>query len=305
MECRATPEAEQAERGIERVDFELPNASEVRRGAFAFVLHNVFSVDECEQMIADSEARGYEQALVNTGRSQVLDTSYRNSSRNIYDCESLADEIYSRIRAHIPSEGCFGYHTYGEPKRWACEGLNDRLRFLRYDPGDFFAPHTDGYYQRPYNHPRPACSKLTVMLYLNSGGGGGGSFEGGETRFVAEGRDAGPSVALTPTAGDVLVFTHPVLHEGSMVIRGRKYAVRTDVMYSELGVAAPRTVGYGGAGVAPGEASTGGQQQAVHSAVDLERSPSIEAAQTEANAHEATAGGAAELVPLPESMWRV
>jgi hypothetical protein len=29
------------------------------------------------------------------------------------------------------------------------------------------------------------------------------------------------------------VFTHPVLHEGAAVTRGRKYAVRTDVMYSE------------------------------------------------------------------------
>ena len=302
MECKATTKGEQAERGIERVDFELPNEAEVRRGAFAFVLHSVFSVAECEQMIADSEARGYDQALVNTGQSQVLDTSYRNSSRNIYDCESLADEIYSRIRAHIPSDGCFGYHTYGEPKRWVCEGLNERLRFLRYDPGDFFAPHTDGYYQRPYSHPRPARSKLTVMLYLNSGGGGGGSFEGGETRFVPVDCNAGPSVALTPTAGDVLVFTHPVLHEGCTVTRGRKYAVRTDVMYSELGVAATRTVGYDGAGVAPGEASMGGQQQAVDSAVDLERPMSVEATQTEAKAHEATACGAAELVPLPESM---
>ena len=225
------PEGDVVDRVIERVDFELPNLDEVRQGAFAFVLHRVFTVDECEQMIEDSEARGYEQALVNTGRTQVLDTSYRNSSRNIYDCKSLADEIYSRIRTHLPSEGSFGY--FGEPRRWVCEGVNERLRFLRYDPGDFFRAHQDGCYRRPVGHPRPSCSKLTVMLYLNSGGGGGGSFEGGETRFVAADSRSGPSVALTPTAGDVLVFTHPVLHEGAAVTRGRKYAVRTDVMYSE------------------------------------------------------------------------
>ncbi len=294
-------EGERAERGIERVDFELPNQAGVRRGAFAFVLHNVFSVAECEQMIEDSEARGYEQALVNTGRSQVLDTSYRNSSRNIYDCESLADEIYSRIQAHIPLEGSFGYYVYGEPKRWVCEGLNERLRFLRYDPGDFFAPHTDGYYRRPYSHPTPASSKLTVMLYLNSGGGGGGSFEGGETRFVPEDCNAGPSVALTPTAGDVLVFTHPVLHEGAAVIRGRKYAVRTDVMYSEPAVAAHRHGGYG-AGAAQDEASTDEQQQVLQSAADLESPMDIEAAHAEAEKHEVTASGAAERIPLPETL---
>ena len=68
------------------------------------------------------------------------------------------------------------------------------------------------------------------MLYLNSGGGA--DFTGGETRFVpAGGGGGGPS--LSPRAGDVLIFTHPVLHEGCRVTRGRKYVVRTDVMYEE------------------------------------------------------------------------
>lgn len=228
---RAKPAAQVANGAIQRFDFELPNPDEVQRGGFAFVLHNVFTVDECETIIEESEARGYEQALVNTGRTEILDTSYRNSSRNIYDCEALADEIYSRIRAHLPSEGSFGYYETCRP--WVCEGLNERLRFLRYDPGDFFAPHRDGSYRRPIGHPRPACSKLTVMMYLNSGGGGGGAFEGGETRFVSADCSSRPSVHLTPAAGDVLVFTHPILHEGAAVIRGRKYAIRTDVMYSQ------------------------------------------------------------------------
>lgn len=32
--------------------------------------------------------------------------------------------------------------------------------------------------------------------------------------------------------GSVLIFEHPILHEGSKLISGRKYAIRTDVMYS-------------------------------------------------------------------------
>lgn len=32
--------------------------------------------------------------------------------------------------------------------------------------------------------------------------------------------------------GSVLIFEHPILHEGSELIFGRKYVIRTDVMYS-------------------------------------------------------------------------
>ena len=78
-----------------------------------------------------------------------------------------------------------------------------------------------------------ARSYLTVMVYLNSGGGQ--DFDGGETRFVQvlagkQGEARGPMV--TPHVGDVLVFTHPVLHESKAVTKGRKYVLRTEVMYA-------------------------------------------------------------------------
>ena len=38
-------------------------------------------------------------------------------------------------------------------------------------------------------------------------------------------------VAVVPKAGRVLVFQHDILHEGSTLVSGTKYAMRTDVMY--------------------------------------------------------------------------
>lgn len=216
--------------GITREDIELPNESERRRGAFAFVLHGVFSPAECAAMIAASEGRGYDQALVNVGYAQILDQTYRNSMRNIWDDRATAAEIYRRIAPHMPSDTerhSFGYPV--EPARLQCEGLNERLRFLRYDPGDFFSEHQDGSYERPDGSAR---SYLTLMLYLNTGDGV--DFSGGETSFVSK-TGAQSDVALAPRAGDVLIFTHPVLHQGNEVTSGRKYAVRTDVMYSNSG----------------------------------------------------------------------
>lgn len=214
---------------ITREEVELPNESERRRGGFAFVLHDVFSPAECAEMIAASEARGYDQALINAGYAQLLDTSTRNSMRNIWDNPETAAEIHSRVAPHLPNETephSFGYSC--SPQLLRCAGLNERLRFLRYDAGDFFAAHQDGSYERP---DRSSRSYLTLMLYLNSGGGV--DFTGGETSFVSQ-SGANADVAFVPRAGDVLIFTHPVLHQGNEVTRGRKYAVRTDVMYAEV-----------------------------------------------------------------------
>lgn len=67
-----------------------------------------------------------------------------------------------------------------------------------------------------------SCLSLAHWRFLSQGGG--------ETRFVSDPR-SGADPVLVPRLGDVLVFTHPVLHEGCAVTCGRKYCVRTDVMY--------------------------------------------------------------------------
>ena len=100
---------------------------------------------------------------------------------------------------------------------WKLQGLNERFRFYRYDVGQRFAPHTDGYFERT-NGER---SHFTFMVYLNDG------FEGGATAF----HHSKPSLRVTPVRGMALVFYHRQLHEGMPVVKGRKYVLRTDVMY--------------------------------------------------------------------------
>lgn len=55
------------------------------------------------------------------------------------------------------------------------------------------------------------------MIYLNEG------FGGGETTIE--------EVTITPQQGRVLCFIHQLLHKGQPVTSGRKYVLRTDVMY--------------------------------------------------------------------------
>jgi predicted 2-oxoglutarate/Fe(II)-dependent dioxygenase YbiX len=189
----------------------------VDKGKFAIVIPKVFSDEECKRMIDETEQKGYESAFVNVGDGrQVLDIDCGKNSRCISDSVEKSNEIWERVKEHAPSTWNFGSTS------WQAVGLNERLRFLRYSPGDFFAPHYDGYYQRENGE----CSFITLLLYLNEG------FEGGTTNFLDIDRD-GRQSEVKPRAGDVLLFQHDIFHSGTKVSAGLKYVVRTDVMYAK------------------------------------------------------------------------
>ena len=80
---------------------------------------------------------------------------------------------------------------------------------------------------------RPAPSSrrfVTVQIYLNDGGR---DFDGGETRFVGKDRRGAPEdyEDVVPRVGRLLYFDHDLLHEGRLVTRGVKYAIRTELMF--------------------------------------------------------------------------
>lgn len=109
-------------------------------------------------------------------------------------------------------------------------GLNERLRFLRYEPGQKFVPHYDGTYARESDPLE--VSLVTLQIYLND------NFDGGETNFLGDDdddddQDCDPEkVSVTPETGMILVFEQDLMHEGALIRDGVKYTVRTDVMYS-------------------------------------------------------------------------
>jgi predicted 2-oxoglutarate/Fe(II)-dependent dioxygenase YbiX len=98
-------------------------------------------------------------------------------------------------------------------------GLNERLRFLRYSPGDYFILHFDGCFRRQDEER----SFITLQLYLNEG------FDGGDTTFIDIDTDA--TIGVKPKTGNVFIFQHDIYHSGAEVTQGHKYAVRTEVMF--------------------------------------------------------------------------
>jgi hypothetical protein len=179
---------------------------ELLDGEGVFVIHGFLSGEECDRLIARSESLGYEAATV----GDVLVTGFRNNSRVILDDPDLAASLWARARPFVPQVG-----------GWEAVGLNQRFRFYRSDAAEAFAPHHDGTVYLDLN----VESRLTFMVYLNEG------FEGGLTNFYCPG--ATLKLAVRPERGMALVFVHRQLHEGAPVTGGRKYALRTDVMYRQ------------------------------------------------------------------------
>ncbi len=112
-------------------------------GMFAIVVENAFSKEECDRMIRETESKGYEAAMLNVGDGQeLLDTDIRKGSRCIVDSPEQAAEIWNRVRDCVPAV----WKHRGTS--WEVVGLNERLRFLRYSPGDYFISHCDSSYER-------------------------------------------------------------------------------------------------------------------------------------------------------------
>jgi predicted 2-oxoglutarate/Fe(II)-dependent dioxygenase YbiX len=178
---------------------------------FVFTVDNFFTPEECRQHIESSESKGYGDAPINTFFGAAVDKSVRNNTRVMFDDQTLADALWKRIEPFVLSP----------IKGRNAVGLNERIRYYRYEAGHVFRPHYDGSFERD-NGER---SQLTFMVYLNE------DFEGGATRFHLpyEGE-----TSVIPKTGTALLFIHQLRHEGAMVHTGRKYVLRSDIMFSAL-----------------------------------------------------------------------
>lgn len=178
-------------------------------GETIFTISDVLSAEECQQFIMKSEDNGYDEAPISTLGGFVMRKDVRNNTRAMFDDNPVVEMLWDRVKAFIPNHvrGC------------TPTGLNERIRYYKYDIEQYFAWHYDGCFRRNEQEQ----SFLTFMIYLND------KFEGGETNFDL--RYPHGLITIKPKKGMALVFDHYLLHEGASVIKGRKYVLRSDVMY--------------------------------------------------------------------------
>lgn len=193
----------------------VPGSSELRSASYeidlsqpiVFEQPGVFDAAECGAMIARAEQIGFSDAPITTARGFVHRPEIRNNTRVMFDDLALAATLFERIASIVPERLCDRRPV----------GVNERFRCYRYQAGQQFRAHYDGYFQRS---PRER-SALTFMIYLDAG------CVGGNTVFLDF------DVQVAPEVGKALFFQHALLHAGDTVKSGVKYVLRSDVMYAD------------------------------------------------------------------------
>ena len=192
----------------------------------AFQLLNLLSADECERLVELTETIGYlEDAAVSLPRS----IRHNDSATWVADDRTM-EILWQRAAPFIDGRDDFA----GK----AAVGLNARLRFYRYGPGDFFGPHTDGSWPGSRivdgelldNAFDDRWSQLTFLLFLTD------DFEGGATRFHVNPLDHQDCIDLRTPRGGALCFPHGMhplhcVHASTPIESGSKYIIRSDVLF--------------------------------------------------------------------------
>ncbi|KAF7363336.1 Fe2OG dioxygenase domain-containing protein [Mycena sanguinolenta] len=111
----------------------------------------------------------------------------------------------------------------------AAHSFNSNIRVYKYTPEQYFGPHYDDDCRDTMTG---AKSEWTLLIYLTGYEDG---IEGGETLFYQNSKDTTRDIIKAPlTRGSALLHRHGrecLLHEGSQVVRGVKYVLRSDVMF--------------------------------------------------------------------------
>ncbi|PNP57579.1 hypothetical protein THARTR1_02577 [Trichoderma harzianum] len=121
----------------------------------AWILDNVLSREECDELIALAEASAprekpedspWRPALISVAPGvETRAPGYRNSDRIIWDKQLLVDRLWDRcaqaegLQELVATAPCSRPDHKGNKKgTWQFHGLNERMRFLKYTPGMFF-----------------------------------------------------------------------------------------------------------------------------------------------------------------------
>ncbi|KAI1859301.1 hypothetical protein JX265_007259 [Neoarthrinium moseri] len=205
---------------------------------WAVVIEDLLTPTECEDLRSLVEPLDGEPwpAATLTAYSglAVHQQETRRCGRIIFSSPVVAEALLARIMPFLPENittlwnamDITGAIPAVRKERWQISNLSEDLRFLKYEAGDYFKPHCDA-----VTSIGGKRSFLTVHLYLNHEG-----LEGGATSFMLDYKDPENNyVKVDPKAGSVLVFQQRDLyHEGSLVTKGTKYTVRTDVLYEKV-----------------------------------------------------------------------
>ncbi|OCF43875.1 hypothetical protein I317_02318 [Kwoniella heveanensis CBS 569] len=216
----------------------------------AFVVLDVFTPEECLQIVRAAEAIGFEKDEAASGSAVMKNSILARNFVWLADEDFLA-HFYNQILPFVPASAPINVDGNGGGK---VRGINARFRVYQYTENQLYRPHIDGAWPAAGLHPEtgeymhdsspahdPLWSRYTLLVYLN--GEGDIPDDTGCTTFFLPSDKMGVMEArsVRPVQGAVLCFPHgdttgSLLHEGSAVgPNGGKLVIRTDLLYEAQG----------------------------------------------------------------------
>ncbi len=181
------------------------------------IIDNVLNSRICRNLIEMSEEIGYQEADLSLESGAEMRKDRRDNARALYSDETLRMILESLIWDHAPQKMLY-IAEGGAFQTAKLLGLSGKFRFYRYYPGEQFKRHRDSNQEE-----RHRVSLVTVLFYLNT------PEEGGETYICDNFLEYKPKVE--PVEGRCLMFDHALMHSGEPLIKGKKYVLRTDLLY--------------------------------------------------------------------------
>jgi hypothetical protein len=170
-----------------------------------WTVDDALPASECDAYVQRMRGGTGEVAPVITSEGVAVDLAVRSNTRIMWDGAAEANALLAYVAATVPQ--VLGGHRL--------VGANPRLRLYRYGPGERHGAHWDTVVELEGG----VRSMVTLVFYLNDG------FDGGATEFPELRR------TIAPRRGRALLFQHRVLHEATVVTRGEKLVLRTDILY--------------------------------------------------------------------------
>ncbi|KAI0709426.1 hypothetical protein C8Q76DRAFT_770254 [Earliella scabrosa] len=189
------------------------------------LIDDFFSPEECKTYVKFIDSLPLELTPPKK-RGEAERVNHRMSIPSV----DFAQKLFTVLAPHLPE---FPYPVSAKRPAGATarapHSLNSNIRVYKYTAGQYFGAHYDDSVRDPATG---AKSEWTLLIYLTGAQDG---VEGGETIFYKDQRGK-PRESIVPplTRGTALLHRHGqdcLLHEGSPVLKGNKYVLRSDLMF--------------------------------------------------------------------------
>jgi len=188
----------------------------------AWVVLNLLSEEECEEIIRQGEDWGLEADSKVRARTSLRTNNWINEELSIRVAKRLSEKLLGMVEASPPYTSVRCIHP-----NW---------RVAKYSQGQTFPAHIDQADSVVAQHPEKIkqrfTSSHTLLIYLRNWGK---QFEGGATRLFLDGDYAGTTADICLPQGGALIFQQRGMLHAGMPVEGEqpKYIAQAGLLRGE------------------------------------------------------------------------